>query len=183
MNFSGLLPCFVLCANSLSYIWPQTFRTKIAELWSMPSINHWWLPDEEGYSQILRTIRAFIQERTTKPRTQVTEDIRAMRAIFSKFNMDDSPKDSPESADSLGELRDSSIEQAAMYHSAPEGAASQPSTGAYADQQNFPNSLVPAMSQDTQGYGPDVFTRPDNATEEEFAAWTFVRANENQDQY
>ena len=85
------------------YIYPPSFRTNMAENWSMPSIHQWWLPDDIGYPPIIRAIRAFIEERTTRPRNQEGEDVRSMKAMFSKLNFDDSPKSTPESSSSIAE--------------------------------------------------------------------------------
>ena len=138
----------------------------------MPSINHWWLPDETEYPRIIRAIRAFIQERTTKPRSQVTEDIRAMRAIFSNFNMDDSPKDSPESADSLGEPPErSTVQGATSYYNASGKSSSEPSTGPHIDQLGFQKGLTASVSPDPQEYGQEGFARPHDVSMEEFEAW------------
>jgi hypothetical protein len=47
---------------------------------------------------VIRSLRAFVEERTTKPRNQLGEDIRAMKAVFHHVNLDSSPSNSPESA-------------------------------------------------------------------------------------
>ncbi|MCJ1295367.1 hypothetical protein MMC34_006929 [Xylographa carneopallida] len=89
--------------ESMGYIYPSTFRTKIAELWALPEIEHWWLPHEEGYPPIIKSIRAFIEERTRAPRDQGSEDVRNIKGMFAKLGLDDtSPKDSPESSSSVG---------------------------------------------------------------------------------
>ena len=88
--------------TSVSYIYPSSFRTKIAELWNLPELEHWWLPNEEGYPPIIKSIRAFIEERTRAPRDQGTEDVRNIKGMFAKLGIDESPKDSPESSSSMG---------------------------------------------------------------------------------
>ncbi|MCJ1284509.1 hypothetical protein MMC26_003842 [Xylographa opegraphella] len=89
--------------ESMGYIYPSSFRTKIAELWNLPEIEHWWLPHEEGYPPIIKSIRAFIEERTRAPRDQGSEDVRNIKGMFAKLGVDDtSPKDSPESSSSVG---------------------------------------------------------------------------------
>ena len=62
----------------------------MAELWHIPELVHWWLPNDEGLPSIIRLIRAFIEERTVQPRDHTGEDLRDMKAIFSKLNIDDS---------------------------------------------------------------------------------------------
>ena len=84
-----------------SYIYPPTFRKKMAELWDVPEIHHWWLPNDEGYPAIIRSIRDFIEDRTLKPRDQPSEDLREIKGILSKMTIDDSPRDSPESSSSV----------------------------------------------------------------------------------
>ncbi|KAL9033734.1 MAG: hypothetical protein Q9214_007370, partial [Letrouitia sp. 1 TL-2023] len=80
--------------ESRGYTYPPTFRAKMAELWGLPEILHWWLPDDEGYPAIIRSIRSFIEERTLKSSEQAkTEDVRNMKAIFSKLTLDEGTKD------------------------------------------------------------------------------------------
>lgn len=73
-------------------IYPPTFRTKMAELWSIPEIQHWWLPGDEGYPAIIRSIRGFIEERAGQPQDHRGEDLRDMKAIFSKLNLDENSR-------------------------------------------------------------------------------------------
>ena len=75
----------------------------MAELWGIPDIRHWWLPNEEGYLPIIRSIRSFIEERTLKPGNQPqTEDLRNMKAIFSKLSINDNEKPKPDGSGSPG---------------------------------------------------------------------------------
>ncbi|KAL8810247.1 MAG: hypothetical protein Q9200_002723 [Gallowayella weberi] len=77
------------------YTYPPTMRGKLANLWGIPQLRHWWLPNEEGYPPIIRSIRAFIEERTQKSGNQPkAEDVRTMKGLFEKLNIDDSPDDS-----------------------------------------------------------------------------------------
>ena len=88
-----------------SFIYPPTFRTKIAEVWGIPEpeLQKWWLPNEEGLLPIVKSIRDFVEERTSPTTTnQTSEDVKNMKALFSKLNMDDSPRDSPEGSGSVG---------------------------------------------------------------------------------
>ena len=73
----------------------------MAELWDIPEIHHWWLPNDEGYPPIIRSIREFIEDRTMKTRDQPSEDLREIKGILSKMTIDDSPRDSPESSSSV----------------------------------------------------------------------------------
>ena len=50
---------------------------------------HWWLPNNEGYPPIIRSIRKFVEERTAPAKDLPSEDLRDMKAIFSSLNLDD----------------------------------------------------------------------------------------------
>lgn len=50
---------------------------------------HWWLPNEEGYPPIIKEIRSWVAERATHPRDHFREDIRDMKTLFWKMNIDD----------------------------------------------------------------------------------------------
>jgi hypothetical protein len=90
---AGLVLLFPLLPIRLTFvsrfIFPLTFRTKMAELLQDQSIMHWWLPNDENYPPMIRSIRNFVEERTSSPRDNSTEDLRDMKAIFSSMNIDD----------------------------------------------------------------------------------------------
>jgi len=50
---------------------------------------HWWLPNDENYPPIIRSIRKFVEERTAPAKDVATEDLRDMKAIFASLNLDD----------------------------------------------------------------------------------------------
>lgn len=50
---------------------------------------HWWLPNDESYPPIIRSIRKFVKERTSGARDVPTEDLRDMKAIFAQLKLDD----------------------------------------------------------------------------------------------
>ena len=81
------------------FVYPTAFRSKMAEMWHLPEVNHWWLPDDEGFTPLLREIRAFIKERGIVYRNSkgddLRDDLRDMKAIFSRLDIDDSPRSSP----------------------------------------------------------------------------------------
>ncbi|KAI9878327.1 MAG: hypothetical protein M1830_001226 [Pleopsidium flavum] len=87
--------------ESMGYIYPPTLRTKLSELWNIAGLHHWWLPNDEGYPPIIRSIRSFIEDRTMTPKDQPGEDLRDIKAILQKVSLDDSPRDSPESIGSM----------------------------------------------------------------------------------
>jgi hypothetical protein len=55
---------------------------------------HWWLPHDEGYPPIIRTIRKFVEERTSPAIDLPGEDLRDMKQIFSALKLDDGPSNS-----------------------------------------------------------------------------------------
>ncbi|PGH30225.1 hypothetical protein GX50_07020 [[Emmonsia] crescens] len=75
--------------EQLGYIYPSTFRSKMADLWQLPELNHWWLPNEEGYPRLVREIREWTSERELKPRDTFREDLRDLKTMFWRMTMDD----------------------------------------------------------------------------------------------
>ena len=69
----------------------------------MPTLKQSWLADNYEQPQIIKELRLFIDERTTKPQTQQIDDIRSMRAVLEKLNLEESPKNSPDSASSVSD--------------------------------------------------------------------------------
>lgn len=90
-------------ANLVRYIFPPKLRAGVSEIWQIPEVNHWWLPDEDTYPNIMKEIRALTEERTTNPRDNFREDIRDMKSLFGKLNLDDAgSQNSSPSVDSSG---------------------------------------------------------------------------------
>lgn len=63
----------------------------MSDLFRDRSCMHWWLRNDEGYPPIIRSIRKFVEERTSAATDIPGEDLRDMKAIFSSLNLDDSP--------------------------------------------------------------------------------------------
>jgi hypothetical protein len=61
----------------------------MSALFQDPSCMHWWLPNDESYPPIIRSIRKFVQERTSEARDVPAEDLRDMKAIFASLKLDD----------------------------------------------------------------------------------------------
>ncbi len=53
------------------------------------SCMHWWLPHDEGYPPIIRTIRKFVEDRTAPATNVVTKDLQDMKTIFASLRLDD----------------------------------------------------------------------------------------------
>ncbi|KAJ5805071.1 hypothetical protein N7474_010958 [Penicillium riverlandense] len=79
------------------YIIAPKFRAALAAIWQVPEINHWWLPNDEGYPNIVREIRSLSEERLTQPRDDFRENVRDMKSLFWKLSVDeqDEPHQGP----------------------------------------------------------------------------------------
>ena len=62
----------------------------MGELFHDPSCSRWWLPNEEGFSPILQSIRTFADERNAAAMTVQAENLREVHHIFSKMEITDS---------------------------------------------------------------------------------------------
>ncbi|KAM5451811.1 hypothetical protein MaudCBS49596_003639 [Microsporum audouinii] len=83
------------------YIYPPAFRTKVADIWKLPEVAEWWLPNGEGYPKLVQEIREWTSERTTNPRDNFREAVRDIRSIFGRMTCsDDSSQTSSPSAHS-----------------------------------------------------------------------------------
>ncbi|POR37548.1 Uncharacterized protein TPAR_02253 [Tolypocladium paradoxum] len=60
----------------LGCIHPTTRRMKMAEVFRDPSCAHWWLPNDEGLTPILQSIRTFADERNVAAVNAQQENIR-----------------------------------------------------------------------------------------------------------
>lgn len=78
-----------MLTSRFSYVVPESFRERLVNQWHDPSLMRWWLPNDLGYRPVSRNIRAFVDQRTMKPRTEEAQDLRDMKALFSKLNVDD----------------------------------------------------------------------------------------------
>lgn len=59
----------------------------MADLFRDRSCMHWWLPNDEGFSPIIRSIRRFVEERTSPATDLPGEDLRDMKQIFASLNL------------------------------------------------------------------------------------------------
>ncbi|RDL33609.1 uncharacterized protein BP5553_07977 [Venustampulla echinocandica] len=82
--------------ESHGYIFPHTFRSKMADLFGDRSCMHWWLPNEERYPPIIRSIRKFVEERSSPAKDVSSEDLRDMKAIFATMKLDEGIADPEE---------------------------------------------------------------------------------------
>jgi hypothetical protein len=69
----------------------------MADLFRDRSCMHWWLPNDEAYPPIIRSIRKFVEERTSPAKNLPAEDLRDMKAIFASLKLDDTEASDPPS--------------------------------------------------------------------------------------
>lgn len=77
-----------------SYVYPATYRTRMAQAWNA-DVSDWWLPNEEGRPPLIRHIREFIADRSAIPKGSKEEDVMEMKGVFNALNLSNSS--SPES--------------------------------------------------------------------------------------
>lgn len=61
----------------------------MSDLWNV-DVSRWWLPLDEGYPRIMKSIREFIDYRTSDPQDSISADLRDMRGVFRALSLDDS---------------------------------------------------------------------------------------------
>ncbi|PHH90476.1 hypothetical protein CDD83_3571 [Cordyceps sp. RAO-2017] len=75
------------CLDMMGCIHPTSRRLKMAQVLRDPSCAHWWLPDDEGLTPILRSVRTFADERNAAAVDAQLENIREVRHLFAKLEM------------------------------------------------------------------------------------------------
>ena len=70
----------------ISYIYPAALRQRVSAVWGI-DVNHWWLPNEEGYPRVVRAIRDFISYRASIPKDPLAVNVRDMTAILQSPNL------------------------------------------------------------------------------------------------
>lgn len=69
-------------------MFPQAMRAAVAAMFNDPTCIEWWLPNGEGQSASLRSIRAFADDRNANPVSEQTESVREISALFDKISLD-----------------------------------------------------------------------------------------------
>ena len=62
-------------------------RKRMSELFRDESCVRWWLPNDEGFSPVLQSIRAFADERNAAAVSAQPENARRTRNVFSKMHI------------------------------------------------------------------------------------------------
>lgn len=96
------------------YIYPAALRQRMSAEWGV-DVNHWWLPNDEGYPPVVRSIRDFIEYRARVPADKMDAHVANMSGLFKGLDVDD-----PANAEIEWEHLDSAV----MYESSPEQSQS-----------------------------------------------------------
>lgn len=59
----------------------------MGEMFREPSCARWWLPNDEGYTPVLRAVRSLADERNAAAINAQQENLREVRHIFAKLDM------------------------------------------------------------------------------------------------
>lgn len=72
----------------LRYILAPSVRNKLAELWNIPDVVSWWLPEGEGFSPVIRSIRSIVENRTPpSTNSPKAEDVRTVKALVATMSV------------------------------------------------------------------------------------------------
>ncbi|KAL6717151.1 hypothetical protein ACLMJK_005066 [Lecanora helva] len=80
----------------LGHIYPATLRHKMADEWKIPELSRWWLPDESACPPVVRSVKAFMEDRMGDRMgdrqmqgggPSRSEDQRNINGIFSKLSI------------------------------------------------------------------------------------------------
>lgn len=70
------------------YISPVTMRARMAELVEDQACLRWWLPDDDGYTPLLQSLRAVADERnSTALAAQSDSRLQQTRHVFSRMQI------------------------------------------------------------------------------------------------
>ncbi|EHK22350.1 uncharacterized protein TRIVIDRAFT_221632 [Trichoderma virens Gv29-8] len=67
------------------HINPATRREKMAEIFGDPSCARWWLPNDEGFTPILQSVRSFADERNARAVNTQQVNLREVKHLFDKL--------------------------------------------------------------------------------------------------
>jgi len=65
----------------------MTLRTRMAELFNDQSCVRWWLPNDEGFTPLLQSIRALADERNLMAASAQSETLQQIRHVFSRMQI------------------------------------------------------------------------------------------------
>ncbi|KAL9131544.1 MAG: hypothetical protein Q9217_000558 [Psora testacea] len=78
------------CRRKLAKI--EGLGQRMAALWGVPDINHWWLPNEEAYPSVVRSVRFLMDDRLNMDTKKRSQDQREIKGIFANLTIKDEEK-------------------------------------------------------------------------------------------
>merc|ERR1711939_92693 len=114
----------------LGYVFPPTFRRKMAEMWGLTrdlagddGVEDWWLPNNEGNIPMLTKIRRVVVERQGTDAVTSAEtlaNVRDLKAIFAKLDIrTQSAEETGSTTDNFSPLSDESGERGSNISASP----------------------------------------------------------------
>lgn len=76
-------------SEQMGHIMSFPLRQKVARIFQEPSCARWWMPNDEGFTPVLQSIREFADERNAVAVTAQQESVREVRHIFEKLDLSD----------------------------------------------------------------------------------------------
>jgi len=83
-------------------MFPLATRTRMAEFFGDRSCVRWWLPDDRGFSPILRSIRDLADERNAAAASARVGNLREVRHVFAGMQLGAADEDSQTGGESDG---------------------------------------------------------------------------------
>lgn len=71
-----------MAARLNSAIFPLTLRNRLAQLFDDETAVRWWLPNDEEFTPILQSVRAFADERNRSAQPSHPEQKREMKDLW-----------------------------------------------------------------------------------------------------
>ncbi|VUC27217.1 unnamed protein product [Clonostachys rosea] len=76
-------------SEQMGHIMSFPLRQKVARIFQEPSCARWWMPNDEGFTPVLQSIREFADERNAVAVTAQQASVREVRHIFEKLDLSD----------------------------------------------------------------------------------------------
>lgn len=74
----------------------------MSKAWNV-DVDLWWLPNGEGQTDIMRQIRAFVEDRKRDNTDSLSRELASMDGIFAALKLQDDPDSNEESEEESGD--------------------------------------------------------------------------------
>ncbi|KAK5939580.1 hypothetical protein PMZ80_007959 [Knufia obscura] len=136
------------------YVWPPHFRKEMAMLWNDPTVESWWLPNNEGKTRILGEIRGVVEERIVLAAQGPDDgrtDLREIKGLFEKMEIHGSRRASSASFDPAYMGTSAGMAHAASMVSTPEDGSSAGSASGFSPRASVPEAANVGGKQKPRG--------------------------------